>query len=141
MSYFVAVQEFLQSYRTAFERADASEIARHFAYPSHVTSDAEDIGLNAVASAEEWARQLEQLLAAYARMGVATAGVVELAVTELSPRLYHAVVGWTLNDAAGRLLYGFDATYTLANIDSALRITALAHNEIPRLRACLSNRG
>jgi hypothetical protein len=36
------------------------------------------------------------------------------------------------------VLYTFEAAYTLAQIDGALRITALAHNELPRLQECLA---
>jgi hypothetical protein len=47
-------------------------------------------------------------------------------------------VHWALYDDAGRVLYAFEAAYTLASIDGALRISAIAHNEIPRYRECLS---
>nr|MBA3264884.1 hypothetical protein [Nocardioidaceae bacterium] len=80
----------------------------------------------------------EQLLGVYARIGVKSAHVLERVVAELSPRLYQATLRWALHDAAENLLYDFDASYTLVNVDGALAITALAHNELPRLRACLA---
>jgi hypothetical protein len=132
------VQTFFQAYRTAFERSDAAGIAGRFAYPSHITSDTDEIVLMPLATEHEWIGQIEQLLSTYRRIGVSSARVLGLAATELSPRLLQAVLHWALHDAAGDLLYRFEATYTLAEIDGALRITALAHNELPRLRECLA---
>lgn len=94
-----------------------------------------------VASQDEWVRQIDRLLATYAKVGVASALVVGLTTSELTPRLFQAVVQWELRDARGDLLYGFDAAYTLVEIDGALRITALAHNERPRLQALLARPG
>jgi hypothetical protein len=37
-----AVRSFLESYRDAFERLDAAAIADHYAYPSHITGDADE---------------------------------------------------------------------------------------------------
>lgn len=56
----------------------------------------------------------------------------------LSDRLVQATVRWALEDAGGRLLYRFDAIYTLARIDGTLRITAIAHNELPGYREALA---
>jgi hypothetical protein len=47
-------------------------------------------------------------------------------------------VRWALHDKAARLLYEFDAMYTLARHTELFRITAIAHNEIPHYRNCLS---
>jgi hypothetical protein len=132
------VHTFFESYRVAFERQDAPAIAEHFAYPSHLTSDAREIDLMAVAAKPDWIGQVERLLAMYRAIGVGSAHVLELASTELSPRLVQAVVHWALHDVSGGRLYDFQAMYTLAMIDDALRITAIAHNEIPRYRECLA---
>lgn len=134
------VAAFFESYRAAFERSDAQAIAGLFAYPAHITSDAGDIALTTVGSEDEWTRQIEQLLGAYATIEVASAHILDLTTTELSPRLHQSVVHWALRTAAGDALYGFQAMYTMAVIDGALRITALAHNELPQLRACLARR-
>src|SRR5260370_23450246 len=37
------VRTLIESYRTAFERFDAAAIADHFVYPSHITSDGEEV--------------------------------------------------------------------------------------------------
>lgn len=135
------VSAFFESYRTEFERFDAPAIARHFAYPSHVTSDTGQISLSSIASMEEWIGKLERLLDMYRAIGVASARVLDLSETALSPRLIQAIVHWELRDGAGQLLYDFEAAYTLAEIDGDLRIAAIAHDEIPRYRACLARLG
>jgi hypothetical protein len=94
-----------------------------------------------VASRDEWVGQIERLLAMYRAIGVHSARALHLSATELSPRLGRAEVHWALSDAAGGLLYDFHATYTLARLGDDWRIAAIAHDEIPRYRACLARRG
>jgi hypothetical protein len=55
-------------------------------------------------------------------------------LTELAPQLARTV-HWDSVDGAGGRIYGFDASYTLADLGEGIRITAIAHNETPRLRA------
>ncbi len=131
------VSAFFESYRAAFEHFDAPAVAGHFAYPNHVTSDGGEIVLSSITSKQEWIGTIERLLDMYRAIGVSSARVLDLAETALSPRLVHAIVHWELHDAAGQLLYDFEAAYTLAAIDGEWRIAAIAHNEIPRYRACL----
>jgi hypothetical protein len=136
-----SIEAFFQSYRAAFERSDVVAVAGHFAYPSHVTGDADEVVLMPVATEDEWIRSIEQLLDTYRRIGFASARVVELTAIEISQRLHQAVVRWELHDAGGDVLYRFEAAYTLAEMDGALRITALAHNELPGLRSRLARLG
>ena len=49
-----SVKGFFEGYRGAFERLDAGAIADHFAYPSHVTSDSDQISLVPVAEKPDW---------------------------------------------------------------------------------------
>ena len=133
-----SVNAFFDSYCTAFERSDAAAIADHFAFPCHTTSDTGAMRVIHVADKAEWAGTIEQLLSMYRVIDVSSARVLALAVAELSPRLVQAVVHWGLHDSAGRDLYDFEATYTLAEIEGALRVAALAHNEIPRYEACVA---
>jgi len=141
-----AVDAFFDSYRAEYERGDASAITAHFAFPLHVTSDVGEVAgdakgqivLTHVASREEWMGQIDRLLAAYSRIGVASAQVVELATSELTRQLFQAVARWELQDANGDRMYRFVAAYTLARIDGGLRITALAHNERPQLQSLLA---
>jgi hypothetical protein len=132
------VKAFFDSYREAFERLDAPAIADHFAYPSHITSDADANVVLSVAAKDDWITQLERLLSGYRAIGFHSARALDLALVELSPRTIEARVHWELQDAAGQRIYDFDATYTLANIDDALRISAIADDEIPKFRQALA---
>jgi hypothetical protein len=134
------VHEFLEVYRAAFEAFDVSAIAGLFAFPCQITSDAGEIEVTVVPTREAWASQIERLLAAYRAIGVRSAEAGELRVIELTPRLAQAAVNWRLIDGEGATLYDFDATYTLADLGQGMRITAIAHNETPRLRALVGRR-
>jgi hypothetical protein len=132
------ISAFFESYRRAFERFDASAIADHFTFPIHITADSSEIVLTAIPDKPTWMSQLDHLLDMYREIDAASAQVVDLAAAELSPRLFQAVVHWALYDRAGVKLYELDAAYTLARMGDTLRITAIAHNEIPRYRECLA---
>ena len=134
------VDSFLRSYRMAFEHLDPANIAGHFVYPAHVTSDAEEISLTPVSTNAQWLPQLESLVAQYRAIGFRSARIMETNTIELSPRLLQTNVRWELLDDAGAPLYAFDVSYTLVEVQRELRIAALAHNELPRLRACLGQR-
>jgi hypothetical protein len=129
-----SVTAFFESYRLAFERLDAPAIAEHFAYPSHITSDTGQIVLIPIASQPQWTAQIEQLLGMYRAIGFRSASVLNLALTELSPRLVQVLVHWALYGDDAGLLYDFQALYTLATINTTLRITTIAHNELVRYR-------
>jgi len=133
-----SVSAFLDSYRAAFERGDASAVADHFVYPGHVTSDAGKIVLVPITARQEWLGKVEELLGMYQAIQLSSAHVLDLALTEISSRLIQAQVHWAMHDAAGLRLYDFVAIYTLANIDDAFRIAAIAHNELPQYQACLA---
>lgn len=132
-----AVKTFFESYRAAFERYDASGIADHFAFPAHMTSDADQIELSAIPSKEEWIDQLKHLVEMYRAIGVSSARILELTISGLSPRVVYTTVRWGLYDRTGALLYDFYATYTMVSMGGALRISALAHNEMPQSRDAL----
>lgn len=133
-----SLNAFLESYRIAFEQMDAPAIAEHFAYPSHVTSDTGEIVLIPIADKSDWIGQIERLLDMYRAIDFGSARVLDLAPTELSPRLVQAILHWELQDSMGRSLYDFQAVYTLVKISDALRIAAISHNEIPRYREALA---
>jgi len=78
------------------------------------------------------------ILNMYRDIGVTTVRVRKLNTIEVSPRLLVALVHWSLDDATGANVYAFEAAYTLASIDRALRITAIAHNEVLRYREHLA---
>ncbi len=130
------ISVFFDSYRAAFERQDAAAIADHFAYPGLVTSDMGEIALVPMTNRQEWIGKLEQLLGMYRAIGADSARVLDLTLTEISPRLVTAWIHWALHNAAGERLYDFDAIYTMAQTVGAFHITAIAHNELPRYQAC-----
>src|SRR5512145_2834596 len=132
------VDAFFDSYLQAFERFDVAAIAGHFAFPGHVTADSGDVSITAVADERTWLGQLERLLAMYRGIDVASAKIMNLDATALSPRLFQAVVKWRLHDRSGATLYEFDAAYTLVLSGDVLKIAAIAHNEMPRYRECVA---
>jgi hypothetical protein len=138
MSERSAVGDFLDAYRAAFEAFDVPAIADLFSYPCQITADAAEVAVTTIATREAWVPQLERLVAAYRAIDVRAAEVVEVEVTALAPRLAQATVHWDLVNGAGGRIYGFDASYTLADLGEGLRITAIAHNETPRLRGSLA---
>src|SRR5215210_5743744 len=107
------VAAFFDSYRAAFAQGDAAAILDHFAFPCHITGEAREITLTTIASREEGARMVGQLLEMYRTVGVATARVLDLNVSEISPRLLQALVHWSLEYATGAVVYAFEASYTL----------------------------
>lgn len=131
------VEDFLDAYRAAFEAFDGPAIADLFSYPCQISSDPGEITVTTVPSREAWLPEIERLLAAYRVLGVRSAELRELQVIELTPRLTQAAVRWSLVGGEGARIYDFDASYTLADLGQSTRITAIAHNETPRLRASL----
>ncbi len=131
------IQDFLGAYRTAFEAFDVAAIADLFSYPCLITSDAGEITVTTVPTREAWVPQIERLVAAYQTIGLRSAEVLKLQVVEFTPRLAQAAVHWGLVDQEGERIYDFDASYTLVDLGQGMRITAIAHNETPRLRALI----
>jgi hypothetical protein len=134
-----AAHTFLDGYRAAFVRRDADALLDCFTYPVHVTSVAGgDATVSIAASRDEWRPVLDYLLDAYAKLGVADAGVPELDVAEPLDGVAHARVHWQLRREDGSAVYDFTAVYTLARVDGALRVAAIAHDELPKLQAALA---
>jgi heme-degrading monooxygenase HmoA len=125
---------FFQAYRAAFERFDAEAIANLFTYPCQITSAAQQATVTTVSSREEWLPQLRQLVDSYRKIGVRAAQVVDLDTVELAENVIVAVVRWELLGQTVERLYAFDASYTLVDRGDGLRINAITHNEVPRLR-------
>ena len=127
------VFDFLAIYRAAFEALDASAIADLFAYPLQIGTDAAGVDVATVATREAWLPQIEQLVAAYRTIGVRDARIAELEVLKPTPNIRLATVRWRLSDADGEEIYTFDASYSLVDRGDDLRITAIVHDETPRL--------
>lgn len=133
------ITNFLESYRTAFERLDAEAIADLFVYPLHITGDDDPVKPESIGSREEWTIQLRGLLSGYRSMQFSSANILHLYVLEFSPRLFQIKVHWELHDRAEAPLYDFTAVYTLVEMGENLRVTAIAHNELTRLHAHLNS--
>ncbi len=80
---------------------------------------------------------LDGLLGSYRRLGVAGGVPLELRVSELTARACSVRVHWELRRDDGNAIYGFAAIYTLAQVDGAWRVFAIAHDELPKLNAAL----
>jgi hypothetical protein len=130
------VQQFLDAYRAGFEAFDVEAIVDLFSYPCQITSDAGGVTVTTV-TREAWVPQIDRLVAAYREIGVCTAEVLELHLIELTSLVAQVSVHWGLADGEGRSIYDFDASYTVADRGDGMRITAIAHNEMPRLRAAV----
>ena len=135
------VSRFFESYVSAFESFDASAIADHFAYPCHITSEAEPPQLSSSPSHEHWRGQIEGLVALYQQLGVGTATIVEMTENVLSPRVTQARVHWMLRTTAGEEVYDFTGVYTFIEDGDDLKISAIAHDELPRLMTRLAAAG
>lgn len=132
------VVRFFESYVSDFESFDASAIANHFAYPCHITSDMEQPQLSSSPSHEHWKGQIEGLVALYQQLGVATASILEMTESALSPRVTQARVHWMLKTSTGEEVYDFTGVYTLVDEGGGLKISAIAHDELPKLMARLA---
>jgi hypothetical protein len=132
-----SIRAFLDAYRAAFEAFDVAVIANLFSYPCQVTSGGPDVAVTTIPSRDVWVPQLEQLVGAYRSIGVRSARVLNFEAVELAPTLAQATVKWELLDEERKPIYDFDACYTVADVGDGLRITAIAHNERPRLQAAI----
>jgi hypothetical protein len=128
---------FLDSYRSAYERGDIDAIVDLFAFPCHVTGDGDPASLEVARSREEWKPIIERIVDAYQKIGVKTATIESVWTDNISPHLAVVRVGWHLKNAEGSTLYEFTSVYTLAEVDDRLRVSAVVHDELPKLRAAL----
>src|SRR6266481_6034936 len=134
------VRAFLESYRDAFERLDAAAIADHFAYPSHITGDADEIALLQLSNRQDCLTAVEKVVAMHRELEAPSGTIRDLSIVELSPRLTQASLTMEVHGGAGEALYDFEAVYTLAETRTGRRIAAIAHNQIPRLLECIARR-
>ena len=133
-----SAKQFLHEYRATFERFDVAAVAAFFAFPLQVTGDAADVTVVSVPTLEAWVPQIERIVGAYRMLGVASADARDVRVVAVTTRISQATVNWHLLDAQGAAIYDFHASYTLADLGAGLRITAIAHDESPRLMAALA---
>jgi hypothetical protein len=128
-------QELMAQYRAAFVHGDVEALVDCFDFPLQVVSIEGDRAEVSIAHGEDWPGLLQGLLGAYQRLSVTDAVPLSLDVSELIEGLAIVRVHWALQRADGAPVYDFAAAYTLGRPAGQLRIIALAHNELPKLRA------
>lgn len=132
-----APQQLMEQYRAAFMRADVRALVDCFTFPLQVVTVTDGEASPSVADGEEWPGVIDSLLGAYKRLGVTDC--VPLATEIIEPIDAVAVVrvNWALLREDSEPVYDFTAVYTLAQVAGRLRIVALAHDELPKMRAAL----
>lgn len=134
------VNAFFQTYCAAFEALDVEAIADCVAYPSHIVSDGDEVGLIAIANRQECLRTMDRVVELHRQLGGPSGRIHDLSILELSPRLAQASLRMDVRDRASNHLYDFQASYSLARLSGAWRIAAISHNQIPRLLRCIAQR-
>lgn len=132
-----ALQSFFSDYRTTFARLDREALLPFFALPLQVVSATNAAATVSMFDAGDWPAVLDGLLGAYRALGVADAEPLRLDVTEVAPQVLSAHVEWELRREDATVVYGFNAVYTVVEVDGALRICGIAHDELPKLEAAL----
>jgi hypothetical protein len=133
-----AAERFIDRYRVTFESFDLAAIAACFAFPCLVVGDGDPATVVAVPSADLWVPQIARIVGAYRLLGVQRADVLDLRVVPVTPHVAHAVVRWGLRGADDAPIYDFTASYALADLGEGLRITAIVHDETPKLMAAVA---
>lgn len=132
-----APREFVEQYRTVFTQADLSALIDCFAFPLQVVSVTDGEASTSVAHVEDWRGVLERLLGAYKGLGVTDCVPLAVEITEPMDAVAVIHVHWALQRADREPVYDFTAMYTLALAAGRHRIVALAHDELPKMRAAL----
>ena len=132
-------QGFLDSYVQTFTRFERDALMPFFTFPLHVVSVTDDGAVVSVAQESEWPAVLDGLLGAYKALGVAGAEPLDVTAHELGSSVLSVRVHWNLQRADGSTVYEFTAIYTVVTGDDhAMRVAAIAHDELPKLGAALS---
>ena len=133
-----AIRAFIDGYRRTFETFDVDAITACFAFPLQVVGDGDPVAPVAIPDREAWQPQIERIVGAYRLIGVRRAEVRALRVVPATPHVAHAIVGWSLRDAAGAVIYDFDASYTVATAAGGWRIVGIVHDETPKLQLAVA---
>ena len=88
-----------------------------------------------VAHSQDWPEVISGLLDFYRRLEVADAVVLALEISEHLDAVAVIRVHWRLQRVDGVGLYDFTAVYTLARLGDDLKIIAIAHDELAKIRA------
>ena len=136
----MTVDAFLAGYAADFATYDPATVAKRFAYPVHCVGDTDAGPDVTTAGREAWLLALDRLLGAYRELGITGARLHSVQVIRLGPGLHVAWVRWALLRSDASVVYSFEASYTLVLSQGRLRISAIAHNEVPRLGEALAKR-
>jgi hypothetical protein len=132
------VKAFFEAYCAAFEALDVEAIADCVAYPSHIVSDGDDVTMIAMSNRQDCLTAMNRVVVLHRQLGAPSGRIHDLSILTLSPRLVQASLRMDVLDGGSRLLYDFQASYSLARFADAWRIVAIAHNQIPRLLRCIA---
>ena len=127
--------ELIEEYRSAFLRADLSALVNCFHFPLQVASiDVDEVSVS-VAGSQDWPETLRGLLEFYRRLGVANAAMLAVEISQPLDPIAVVRVHWDLQRADGTSVYDFTAVYTMVRMDGTRKIIAIAHDELPKIRA------
>lgn len=135
------VQSFRDSYRRAFEHYDADAVVGHFALPCHIVSDGEPVAHIDFKTAQDCRPSIERILTWHRQIGMVSGNTLGLSIVAMSARMVCFDLHYAFEGAAHEYLYDFRGSYTLVGSDDGWRIAAITHNQVPRLLACLKERG
>jgi ketosteroid isomerase-like protein len=136
------VRAFLDAYASAFQALDKDAVADRYTYPAHVVTYNGGVRLLAIPSRAAWTAVIERVNEMYRAMGVRGAAIRELRVTDVSPQVALARVRWALRGDGDQPIYEFDAIYTLALFNAALKIVqVVSENEQPKFLEVMRARG
>jgi len=132
-----ALHAFFAVYRATFAHLDRDALMELFAFPVQVVSATDDAAAISVSQRDEWAAVVDGLLGAYRSLGVVDAKPLGLEVMDVAPQVSSARVHWRLRRQDGSTVYDFTAIYTVIKTGGSCRIAAIAHDELPKLRAAM----
>lgn len=131
------ITAFIDSYRTTFARLERDPLLDLFAFPLQVVSVLDSGPTVASFDRSQWPALLDGLLGAYRTLAISEARPLDLQVLELDGAA-SVRVNWDLRRDDASSVYEFTALYTVIDIEGALRIAAVTHDELPKLQAALA---
>jgi ketosteroid isomerase-like protein len=130
------IAAFFNDYRRAVEAMNAEAMSSFYSYPVLLTDEANQRVLE---TAADYVSAVAPTVGSWRELGVASVNALDLEVVPVASSLAVAVVDWEALGKDDQPLYSFRALYTLIRKE-AWRITAIAFNERPNLRAALRAR-
>lgn len=132
------LQTFFDEYRATFASFDLAALAKLFAFPLHVVSATGGEPSISVSDEAGWPGVLEALFGAYQALGVVDADPLAFEVAEVAGDVGSVHVHWQLRRDDGSPVYDFTAIYTVVLLEGGYRVSAIAHDELPKLAAAMS---